>query len=107
MVIFVTQLFSAIYTRKDCNRESSAIHIRKTAEFLFPEGEWRDEKNSSQLGRTITRLSDDILCEMSYSPARTHIVINRFLQPLIRVIQNEVKMSNHRCALAEKKAIIR
>ena len=44
MVFFVTQLFSAVYTRKDCNRESPAIHIRKIVEFLFPDGELRVKK---------------------------------------------------------------
>jgi hypothetical protein len=50
MVFFVTNLFSAIYTIKDCTRESSAIHIRKMVEFSFPDGEWRSEKTHRNWG---------------------------------------------------------
>ena len=57
---FVTQLFSAGNSGKDCNRESSTIDIRKIVESLFSDGEHRNEKDSSQLGRLITHPSDDI-----------------------------------------------
>ena len=89
-MVFVTGLFSAIYISKDCTRKSSAMHIRKMVEFLIPNGELSYKENSSQLGRIIAHLSDDIYCEMSYAPIRTHIVINRFLHSLMHVILNDV-----------------
>ena len=35
-------------------------------------------------------LTDDIYCEMGYSPIRTRIVISQLLHALIREIQNSV-----------------
>lgn len=70
----------------------------KWRNFLIPDGGLRDKKNSSQLGRIITHLSDDISGEKSYASARMHILINRFLASLIDVIHNEVRPMREKLA---------